>query len=415
MVQLSRSLLHWRPLPYVLALLTTTVILCIHMLPSVDSMLNENNTQISHVFLRSQINYHKEIAPFARRPLTTLLIEGSQQLFGFKAGYAFILVNFLLLGFSGVLIYWLSLLLKATKLQGIINMMVFFTSFSVLFAFFPPVFTYDEPLQYCSLLMAFIAFVKRKWFWYVILFSLAMVARETSVLLLPALILLLPGTQNHPREKLGPNLKKNGICILSPILVYGCYIVFFIYHQRLLHATHTEITSRYSCFLENIESTKNLVESIVSIFITLGPFLYLTYFYLKQKENESWKTSFVYAFLFTALLNTPLVFMTAFARESRLFALPLLFLWPVFMQLFKSFLEPLSLKSTYQGLLEYPKIIVLFGCFVLASFLFCFIYYPSLGLGENTFFAGYIFSVCFILSLHYCACKTLFNHQKYKP
>ncbi|WP_276167126.1 hypothetical protein [Zobellia alginiliquefaciens] len=407
MVQFLRSLLPWRPLPYVLALLTTMVILCIHMLPSVDSMLNENNTQISHVFLRSQINYHKEIAPFARRPLTTLLIEGSQHLFGFKAGYAFILVNFLLLGLSGVLIYWLSLILKATKWQGIINMMVFFTSFSVWFAFFPPVFTYDEPLQYCLLLTAIIAFVRRKWFWYVTLFSLAMVARETSVLLLPALILLLPGTENHPREKLGPNLKKNGFLILSPILFYGCYIIFFIYHQRLLHATHTEIASRYSCFLENIESTKNLVESVVSIFITLGPFLYFTCFYLNQKGNEAWKTSFVYAFLLTALINTPLVFMTAFARESRLFALPLIFLWPVFMQLLTDYLKPLSLKTTYQKLLENRKMLLLLGMLILTSFLFCFVYYPSLELGENTYFAGYIFSVYLVLSLHYCTYKTL--------
>ncbi|CAM4390813.1 EpsG family protein [Zobellia roscoffensis] len=407
MVQLSRSLLLWRPIPYVLALLTTVAILSIHMLPSVDSMLNENNTQISHVFLKSQINYHKEIAPFARRPLTTLLIESTQQLFSFRAGYAFILVNFLLLGFSGVLIYLLSLVLKATKEQGLINMLVFFTSFSVLFAFFPPVFTYDEPLQYCLLLMACIAFVKRKWFWYMVLFSLAMVARETSVLLLPALVLLLPGMQNHPRKKLGLNLKKNSLIIISPILFYGCYIVFFIYHQRLLHSTHTEITSRYSCFLENIENTRNIVESIVSIFITLGPFLYFSYFYLKRKNSETWKNNFVHAFLLTALINTPLVFMTAFARESRLFALPLIFLWPMFMQLFEHYLKPLTFKRTFQELVRNTQMLLLFGVFTLFNFLFCFVYYPYLGLGENNYFAGYIFSVCLVLSLHYCTCKTL--------
>ncbi|WP_446050641.1 hypothetical protein [Zobellia laminariae] len=411
MVQLSRSLLLWRPFPYVLALICTLFILGIHMLPNMDSMLNENNTRISHVFLQSQIDYHKEIAPFARRPLTTLLIETTQSILKVKAGYAFIFVNFLLFGLSGVLIYRLSLILKATKKKGLINMMVFFTSFSILFAFFPPVFTYDEPLQYCFLLTAFMAFVRRKWFWYVIVFSLSLVARETSILLLPAFILLLPGTQNHPRKKLWPNLKKNSLIILSPIFFYGCYIVFFIYHQRLLHATHTEIASRYSCFLENIESLQNIVESVVSIFITVGPFLYFTYFYLKRKNNDAWQNSFVYAFLLTLIINTPLVFMTAFARESRLFALPLLFIWPMFMQLFGSDMKPLFIKKTYQELVSNWRMLLLLTTLTLISFLFCFVYYPSLGLGANTYFSEYLFVVIFVLSFHYCTYKFL-NHRK---
>ncbi|MGS0524018.1 hypothetical protein ACU8V7_01325 [Zobellia nedashkovskayae] len=66
---------------------------------------------------------------------------------------------------------------------------------------------------------------------------------------------------------------------------------------------------------------------------------------MKRKNNDAWQNSFVYAFLLTLIINTPLVFMTAFARESRLFALPLLFIWPMFMQLFGSDLKPLFVKK----------------------------------------------------------------------
>ena len=406
MVQLFRSLLPWRPLPYVMALLCTLTILSIHMLPSVDSMLNENNTRISHVFLKSQINYHKEIAPFARRPLTTFLIESSQKIFGLKAGYAFILVNFLLLGYSGVLVYKLSRVLMASKTNGLTNMMVFFTSFSVLFAFFPPVFTYDEPLQYCFLLLALIAFVRRKWLWYIILFSLALVARETSILLLPALVLFLPNTENHFGKNIFSNLKKYGLLILLPTVFYGCYVVFFIYHQKLLHATHIEMASRYSCFLENIESIKNSVESAVSIFITLGLFLYFTYFYLKRKNRPSWQNKFVFAFLLTVAINTPIVFLTAFARESRLFALPLLFVWPMFMQLFGSDLTFLKSKNDYNSLLKNWRMMLVFTTITFTNIVFCFIYYPQLGLGENTYFAAYLFCTILLLTTHYCLYKT---------
>ncbi|WP_155599161.1 hypothetical protein [Zobellia amurskyensis] len=411
MVHLSRSLLLWRPLPYVLALLCSVIILGIHMLPSVDSMLNENNTRISHVFLKSQINYHKEIAPFARRPLTTLLIESSQKIFGFKTGYAFILVNFLLLGCSGVLVYKLSRVLKASKTYGLVNMMVFFTSFSVLFAFFPPVFTYDEPLQYCFLLLALIAFVRHKWLWYVILFTLALVARETSMLLLPALILFLPSTENYPGKNIFSNFKKYAPLILLPIFFYGCYVVFFIYHQKLLHATHIEMASRYSCFLENIESVKNGVESVVSIFITLGPLLYFSYFYLKRKNKHQWQNKFVFAFLLTVAINTPIVILTAFARESRLFALPLLFVWPMFMQLFGSDLTYLRNKNGYNNFLKNWRIILVFIGITFANILFCFIYYPQLGLGENTYFAAYLFSTILLLTTHYCLYKSTSKDQ----
>ncbi|MBU3027092.1 hypothetical protein [Zobellia galactanivorans] len=407
MVQLLRSLVLWRPMPYVLALLCTVVIFGIHMLPSVDSMLNENNTRISHVFLRSQINYHKEIAPFARRPLTTLLIETAQSVFKFKAGHAFILVNFLLLGLSGALTYRLSLILKATKKQGIINMLVFFASFSVLFAFFPPVFTYDEPLQYCFLLTAIMAFVGRRWFAFVSLFTLALVARETSILLWPALVLFFPGTENNPPQTLIERFKKKGLYLLLPVFLYGCYIVIFIHQQSLLHATHIEMASRYSCFLENIESVQNSVESVVSILITLGPFLYFTYFYLHRQDRLHWENKFVSAFLLTLAFNTPIVFLTAFARESRLFALPLLFIWPMFMQLFGKDISPLFTKNGYIGFLKNWRTPLLFTCLTAANFAFCFIYYPYLGLGSNTYFAEYIFGTVLLLTLHFCSYRTL--------
>ncbi|MGB7395302.1 MAG: hypothetical protein WA913_12990, partial [Pricia sp.] len=133
-----QSIIRRRPLPYLVALLFTLMIFGLHMLPNMDSMLNENNTRISHGFLKSQIDYHQEIAPFARRPLTSFLIESAMQHLGLRPGHAFILINFLLLFLSGTLLFRLSKTLKATTAQGLINLCVYFLSFSVLFAFFPP-------------------------------------------------------------------------------------------------------------------------------------------------------------------------------------------------------------------------------------------------------------------------------------
>lgn len=395
-LDISRSLL-----PYLLALCCTLAILGIHMLPNMDSMLNENNTQISHVFLKSQIDYHKEIAPFARRPLTTLLIEGSSQAFGIRAGHAFILVNFLLLLVSGVLVHQLSKSLRATKKQALLNMLVYFSSFSVLFAFFPPVFTYDEPLQYCFILGALIAFVQRKWLWYIVLFALALVTRETSMLLLPGFIFFI-SRMDFQNEKLSAKAYWRILMIVvSPLLIYSIFIGIYIQQNQLLEATQTEMASRYSCFLENFESTKNTIESFTSFFLSLGPFLYFALLALKKSNISAFDKRFLNAFLVTVAINTPIVILTSFARESRLFALPLVFLWPMFMQLFGRELKLIFLLNTYRRLFaKWQYAILLIGLNIL-NYWFCFEIYRDLGLGENTYFAEYLFVMNFCLIFHF--------------
>jgi uncharacterized membrane protein len=39
--------------------------------------------------------------------------------------------------------------------------------------------------------------------------------------------------------------------------------------------------------------------------------------------------SWIRAFFWSTALNSPVIFLAAYARESRLFALPLVFLWPL--------------------------------------------------------------------------------------
>ena len=371
------------------------------MLPSVDSMLNENNTKISHVFLKSQIDYHKEIAPFARRPLTTFLMEGTSKSLGLKSGYAFILVNFLLLFLSGILIYKLSKNLNARRKQGLTNMLVYFLSFSVLFAFFPPVFTYDEPLQYCLILSSLIAFVKKKWLGYIALFTLALITRETSMLIVPAIILFISSIGLQGGKLFSQPHVKRVLIALCPLLLYAIFIGIYIWKNQLLEATRNEMASRYTCFLENFESSKNTVESVTPIFLSLGPFLYFSLRSLKKNQLSQFKRRFVNAFLVTVTINTPIVILTAFARESRLFALPLLFIWPMFMQLFEREIKILVSFNLYKTLFFKSRYAIPFVLLNILNFWLCFRFYDSLGVWENNFFSEYLFLLNFFLLAHF--------------
>ncbi len=360
-------------------------------------MLNENNTRISHGFLKSQIDYHQEIAPFARRPLTSFLIESAMEVFGLRSGHAFILVNFLLLYFSGLLLFRLSKILKATIFQALINMGVYFSSFSVLFAFFPPVFSYDEPMQYCFILLSLITFVQKKWIGFVTIFTLALISRETSMLLLPAFIFCMPGLQ-----KIRMFSKEHGrLCvpILLPLLLYSVYLTLFIYTFGQLEATQVEMGSRYSCFLENFESTKNTVESWISLFFAVGPFLYLLVFRTERKVTLRYK-KWIGAFLLTVIINTPIVILTAFARETRLFALPLFFIWPVFAQIFGRDIRLFFSVGLYSTAFQKWRYLLPFLVVASLNYWFCFRIYPNLGLGQNTFFSEYLFLINTFMTLH---------------
>ncbi len=371
------------------------------MTPNVDSMLNENNDRLSLVFLKSQIRYHQEFAPFARRPLTSMLIETTAQVFDIPLGKAFVWVNFFLLFLSGVLLYTLSRALYASQKQGLGNMVAYFLSFSVLFSFFPPVFSYDEPLQYCLILLALWAVVQRQWLLYVLFFTLSLITRETSVLLIPALFFFCPGIPNEKKPS-HTHLKRYAV-LFSPVLLYGLFIGYYLETNDLWGATQNEMSSRFGCFLENFENTKNTIESLTSLFLSLGPFLYLTYVLLKRKTVATFDKKWLHAFLLTVALNTPLVFLTSFARESRLFALPLFFLWPVFSQLFGRELRLVTHRVTYSQLAKNPRYILVFLGLTLFNYLFCFQVYKKLGLGENNYFTAYLFVLVLLLSTHFVA------------
>ncbi|WP_149303330.1 hypothetical protein [Pareuzebyella sediminis] len=375
-------------LPYLVSLLLTLLILAIHMAPNMDSMLNENNTRISHVFLKSQIEYHKELPPFARRPLTSFLIDSTIELFGVRAGFAFIFVNFCFLFLSGLLLFKLALDLKATRRQALLNMIVYFLSFSILFAFFPPIFSYDEPLQYCFIFLAIISYFKDKWALFVLFFSLALIARETSILLLPAFFLF--AVKGNIDKNISFNVSQKWGMLLAPVLIYGIYIGAFILTNEQLEETQLELGSRFSCFLENFESFKNTSESLLSIHFTLSFYLCLI-FVPPKRSNTLSENMFVKAFLLTAFINTPIVLLTAFARESRLFTLPLLLIWPVFFQLFDKDLSYFFSRRFHKELFATASKSLGIIVFMAFNFIGCFILYKNLGLGKNTYFAEYLF------------------------
>ncbi|MCK0134856.1 hypothetical protein [Arenibacter sp. S6351L] len=388
-------------LQYFISFLFVLLIYAIHMLPVSDSMLNENNTKLSHVFLASQIRYHQEFAPFARRPLTSLLIEGSSGIFGVTLGESFVLVNLLLLFVSGILIYIISLKLNATKGQAIFNQVAYFLTFSIIFAFFPPVFSYDEPLQYCLILLSILALIREKWLYYVPLFLLAIIARESTLFLLPGLAIIFSGFSLKSKNMWNFGIKRKLLLLFAPMPLYVIYLGIFLWATGIWKETSEVAANRLSCYFQNFGTYASSLESIVSFFLVLGPGLYFLYMSHKSKIFSALEKKYVQAFLLAVVINTPIVMVATLAREARLFALPLIFLWPLAGQLFGKELRPLIRPNLYLDCFRDWRYSMLLLLLSLISYAIAFrLYVPSFPSKDN-FFNEYLFVMLLIMSVHF--------------
>jgi len=386
---------------YFIGFLFVVLIYGIHMLPISDSMLNENNTELSNVFLASQIRYHQEFAPFARRPLTSLLIEGSSGVFGITLGESFVIVNLLLLFLSGLLIYETSLRLKASRGQAMFNMLSYFLTFSILFAFFPPVFSYDEPLQYCLIMLSVLALIREKWRYYVPLFFLATIARESTVFLWPGLALIFSGLSFKPNNIWTSEVKRKLILLFIPLPLYAVYLGVFIWATGIWMETSVVAANRLSCYIENFGTFSNSVETVVSFSLVMAPSIYFLYMTRKARRFTTLQKKYVQAFLFAMVINTPIVMAATLARETRLFALPLIFLWPVAGQLFGKDCSLLIKPKLYLDCLKDWRYSMFLLALCLINYMVSFkVYIPSFPSKDN-FFNEYLFVLLSIISVHF--------------
>ncbi|WP_026813089.1 hypothetical protein [Arenibacter certesii] len=388
-------------LHYFIGLGFVLFIFVLHMLPISDSMLNENNSKLSQVFLKSQIRYHQEFAPFARRPLTSLLIEGASGAFGITLGEAFVLVNFSLLFGCGFLIYTTSLKLGGSSRQGLLNLTCFFLTFSVVFSFFPPLFTYDEPLQYCFLLLSLLALLHNKWGYFVISFVLALVSRESSLFLFPGIVMIGLGSGLITVKNWSFMEIRKWLLLFLPLLLYGVYLILFYRYNGIWSETTALESTRFQSVYDNFGTIASTIETIFSFILVLGPALYLL---IVTKDSQSFtniQKRYIKAFILGVIINTPVIMLATLAREARLYALPLIFLWPMVGQLFSSEVRLMQKPQNYLECFSMLRNkLYLLVALLLNYFISFKLYVPSFPSKDN-FFNEYLFVMLLAISVHF--------------
>ena len=312
---------------FVLCLVWLLGLLWMHRTPGKEGMM-------THQALRSTLDYHRSLPVFAARPLTSGAVAVLSRWTGADETRVLALLNPLLLVVSACLIYALALFWGANASGAWMGAALYLFSFTVLFAFVPPIYTYDEPLQVVPMLAAC-------WFLprpgvlgqnagalpavpsynipYALLagicMGLSLWARESGLLLFPVLAgLYLPYASKQERMGLGITL-----FVALAILALG----------RM--ATGPATTSdnlwqwqaRFSNLQANFRNTDYTVETLVGIFLVLAwPLVLLRPMLGKLRF-------FTLGLVASLVVNTFIVLFMAKAREARLFAWPLLLVWPL--------------------------------------------------------------------------------------
>jgi len=367
--------------------------------------------------LMSRVWYKHTVHPaFAARPLTSFLIKIIHENTSLNYSWSFVVINFSLLFICGTLLYALARAYTLSKIESLISVILFYSSFTIFFSFFSSIDTYDEPLQYTFLLLTFLLIKKKKVFLASITFFFALLARETSILLLPIYIILL-----SPAPTITPYIKnlisKKTFLFLLSILLYAGVLFFILNEKNLLTDSIQYVETKRLAHLNfNFQNERFATESIISIFLTLA----IPFFIVTQKVKNSKLTTeekiLTSGFFIINSFNILLVLTTARAREARLFALPLLIVWPMLGKYLLHFLKQFKFDHYFSlfkknFLLSISYICCLFINIIIGTLIAYKIYIPTYSGNFSYGFKVYFLFTWTILNCLYYL-KTIKYSQK---
>ena len=233
-------------------------------------------------------------------------------------------------------------------------------------------------------------------------------ARESSIILLPGLWLLSLNEQKLINLE---NLKKT-LYLGIPVLVYIVFIIIYINKNNLIDSNEEDIKNRLIHFKLNIGENIAAAETFFSLFLILGLPIYFLYISIIKKSYSSLlEKKLLKSFFITLIINSVIVILTTKARESRLFILPLFFLWPIFFNIIKEEICEVFKFSNYINLFKRWDYFILFGFLIFLNNLICYkMYTITDGDASQNYFNLYLFLTITIIIFH--SLFTILNREK---
>lgn len=339
--------------------------------------------------IESSVKLHQEVPVFERRMLLTKLLLFTKQFTPISLLHGFVIINYTALFFCFIILGKISILIHNNLKIAFINISFFAFSFSILFAFFHPTYTYDDLLAYLWILLSFYFLIQNKLLWVIFYFTIAVLTRETSI------ILIIPFYYLHSKFFTYKSLLVNKFFKFSiPVLVYLVYRVI-LWRINGTQWEMEEWSFRFSGLKDNFLNYERTVETITMFLVhTLLPIILIFNVHTLASSKE-----FIHkknAFLLAIILNTFVVLLFASARESRLFMLPLLIISP--------WIGSYLLIKNYNFQLSMKWLVLIVSYILFYGFAF-YVYAPTIRNGENGLFQWYVY-------FYFMFCISLFVFSK---
>jgi hypothetical protein len=369
------------------------LVLAVHLWPGNNSMLNLNSWEhmnpkkgLNEAYLEEVIAYHQTEPTFARRPITTQAVLGLHRSTGVSKAQSFLLFNFGILWLTGIVLSLLAHSQSKNVKSALLSGLMFWLSFPVLFAFFPTIYSYDDPLLYLFLALILVAIRRNKVWAAATFFSLAIITRESAVIMLPGIVILL--NDGLSLKNLKSSWKKWGPFLSVAIFYLVAFVLLTYGHAG--QSFSQDASRRFATLFFNFQNKQFAIESILSLILVCS----LAFFSWKDNREHAVHRQ---AFMITLVINSTIVFLFTQARESRLFMLPLFFWLP--------FAGPLLMQAwgNFRAYLQHGlswKTAVLFAFAALFyGFVAFIIYQPTAMLPHENWHQEYLFVLLIFTAL----------------
>ncbi|MEN9340006.1 MAG: hypothetical protein RIQ62_1318 [Bacteroidota bacterium] len=259
-----------------------------------------------------------QLCEFYRRPLMYRL---QMQLFtwGIPYQFSFVSISWTALFLSGLLLCDIGKQLGLLAKQCPWVLMVYYTHFTIVFAFFDSMSTYDEPLMYLCLTLAF-SLLLRKGLWYSFpFFLLAGISRESSFFFLPLLFFY----------DFGQSLRSRLVFCVSLLVVYMLYLHWYLPPVLAAESKTFMWQNRPFAWKQNFRNGYEAIQSLLCMFLSTGIPAFLLYKMRRAMDKFDKRLPLLRFTLWLLLINNLIVLTLGLAAEARLFALPLILAWPL--------------------------------------------------------------------------------------
>ena len=317
-----------------------------------------SSIHLSEQVWSQRVAFHHTLLPFQVRPLTNGILDAGHDLFGFSYKTIFFTLQFFLYLVCLPAFWYYLRTLRFSHAYSLAGMLIFGLTLPLFLANFEPIHTWSDFWVYIGLPLSFAALIRRRYTVSLLAMTLALVARETTLLFVPVWFAFMY-TANGRRWLIAAIIA--GIPILAATVI------------RLLNIDTVTVIPTWD-FDFNFANGLRASDALFSTFVSLG-FVWVVG--LRQAFQRSDISIYNYdliraAALFTSAGTLVSTLLLTYARETRLFVPPIIFLIPLVLVYVREHSTEIRwlLKRTSAGIAVLSGIALLALCILAAKLAF---------------------------------------------